>query len=420
MDPYRPSSNQSTSDVCVVCGDKAIGKHYGAVACNGCKGFFRRSVFQNLQYTCRFDKSCHIDKDHRNACRFCRFQKCLTDGMRPEAIQNERDRIGAAKYRKRLPLRPSAENTKPEDVSTPATDTSASRRLLQMLVFIEQRVANSQTINKLLRDDNDSKNTRQQTMINITEWASMLHPLPEIPFSDKMLLLRQFFPSFSLLNTVQKSVHLPYLLLPNDQILGMTPSSTSSLTAIHSRIQEELIVPLRRLGADETEFGFLKALVLLNGDVAALSEQSKDKLREARDALLKALFGFYSETCSALDASFRVSCLLLIIPSLLSIAHSIVDTPSVAELFGISEVGQKQKDESRNIARSAEKANQVLAPLITEAYFTHQTLLPQQGDVLSRCNTSPTFTVPVFINTSIPMNMHDSSTNQIPTKVFLA
>ncbi|VDK51846.1 unnamed protein product [Cylicostephanus goldi] len=331
MDPCRPSSNQSTSDVCVVCGDKAIGKHYGAVACNGCKGFFRRSVFQNLQYTCRFDKSCHIDKDHRNACRFCRFQKCLTDGMRPEGMGAAQwDRIGAAKYRKRLPLRPYAENAKPQDISTPvsysssqvdgfkgnqlvknddvivkASDTSASRRLLQMLVFIEQRVANSQTINKLLRDDNDNKNNRQQTMINITEWASMLHPLPEIPFSDKMLLLRQFFPSFSLLNTVQKSVHLPYLLLPNDQILGLTSSPTSSLTAIHSRIQEELIAPLRRLGADETEFGFLKALVLLNGDVAALSEQSKDKLRGARDALLKALFGLYSETSSALDASFR-------------------------------------------------------------------------------------------------------------------
>jgi len=39
---------------CAICGDRATGKHYGAASCDGCKGFFRRSVRKNHVYTCRF------------------------------------------------------------------------------------------------------------------------------------------------------------------------------------------------------------------------------------------------------------------------------------------------------------------------------------------------------------------------------
>lgn len=38
---------------CAICGDRATGKHYGAHSCDGCKGFFRRSVRKNHTYNCR-------------------------------------------------------------------------------------------------------------------------------------------------------------------------------------------------------------------------------------------------------------------------------------------------------------------------------------------------------------------------------
>ncbi|XP_042324231.1 nuclear receptor subfamily 2 group C member 1 isoform X4 [Sceloporus undulatus] len=83
-------------DLCVVCGDKASGRHYGAVTCEGCKGFFKRSIRKNLVYSCRGARDCVINKHHRNRCQYCRLQRCIAFGMKQDsphpfvAVQCER------------------------------------------------------------------------------------------------------------------------------------------------------------------------------------------------------------------------------------------------------------------------------------------------------------------------------------------
>ncbi|XP_060737512.1 nuclear receptor subfamily 2 group C member 2 isoform X4 [Tachysurus vachellii] len=81
---------QQPVEYCVVCGDKASGRHYGAVSCEGCKGFFKRSVRKSLTYSCRSNQDCVVNKHHRNRCQFCRLRKCLEMGMRMESVQSER------------------------------------------------------------------------------------------------------------------------------------------------------------------------------------------------------------------------------------------------------------------------------------------------------------------------------------------
>ncbi|KAI6238137.1 BMA-NHR-41, isoform d [Aphelenchoides fujianensis] len=77
-------------EFCVVCGDKASGRHYGAVSCEGCKGFFKRSIRKQIGYVCRGSKVCVVTKFHRNRCQFCRLKKCLSMGMKSESVQAER------------------------------------------------------------------------------------------------------------------------------------------------------------------------------------------------------------------------------------------------------------------------------------------------------------------------------------------
>ena len=67
--------------ICMICDDKATGLHYGIITCEGCKGFFKRTVQNKRVYTCVADGNCEINKAQRNRCQYCRFQKCLERGM---------------------------------------------------------------------------------------------------------------------------------------------------------------------------------------------------------------------------------------------------------------------------------------------------------------------------------------------------
>uniref|UniRef100_A0A7E4VBV1 Nuclear receptor domain-containing protein n=1 Tax=Panagrellus redivivus TaxID=6233 RepID=A0A7E4VBV1_PANRE len=79
----------ATNDTqCAVCKDRmAKGRHYGVPTCFGCKSFWRRSIYCNRQYTCKYEGRCIIRRDRRNICRACRLRKCREVGMVQNVIE---------------------------------------------------------------------------------------------------------------------------------------------------------------------------------------------------------------------------------------------------------------------------------------------------------------------------------------------
>ncbi|XP_064466228.1 probable nuclear hormone receptor HR38 isoform X2 [Ornithodoros turicata] len=98
-----------SSQLCAVCGDNAACQHYGVRTCEGCKGFFKRTVQKGAKYVCLANRDCPVDKRRRNRCQFCRFQKCLTVGMVKEVVRTD----SLKGRRGRLPSKPKSPQESP-------------------------------------------------------------------------------------------------------------------------------------------------------------------------------------------------------------------------------------------------------------------------------------------------------------------
>ncbi|XP_076860815.1 nuclear receptor subfamily 2 group C member 1 [Brachyhypopomus gauderio] len=179
-------STKPLVEYCVVCGDKASGRHYGAVSCEGCKGFFKRSIRKNLVYTCRGSGECVINKHHRNRCQYCRLQRCMALGMKQDSVQCERKPVEVSRE-KPANCAPSIEKiyirknlcsplaAMPTFVSDKETARSASLLDSKMLLNIQQSL--SKLDNTILipssPDQNDSCQGDLSTLANVV--TSLAH-----------------------------------------------------------------------------------------------------------------------------------------------------------------------------------------------------------------------------------------------------
>ncbi|XP_037540605.1 nuclear receptor subfamily 4 group A member 1 [Nematolebias whitei] len=118
-----PKLKSGSEGSCAVCGDHASCQHYGVRTCEGCKGFFKRTVQKNSKYVCLANKDCPVDKKRRNRCQFCRFQKCLTVGMVKEVVRTD----SLKGRRGRLPSKPKIAR----DLTTTASPVSLISSLVR-------------------------------------------------------------------------------------------------------------------------------------------------------------------------------------------------------------------------------------------------------------------------------------------------
>uniref|UniRef100_A0A914VTI7 Uncharacterized protein n=1 Tax=Plectus sambesii TaxID=2011161 RepID=A0A914VTI7_9BILA len=266
---------------CQVCGDVATGRHYGVLACNGCKGFFRRTIRGNIHYDCRATHMCKVNKRTRAVCRYCRFQKCIQAGMQITAIQGERDTnmstedVDQQSY-KGLKHSPPLIFFDPNAVlygwATGAELISdlrnAEREILQMEAgVVEQQLAQVGPVSEeKALIVNMVVGCHSQLLLG-AEWTKRLAPFRRLPINDQCALLRSFCKQHVLFNMAYRSRYdEKCLILSTGQrvVMDHTAMVGMATPVTCPRVKEEISLPLRTMNVDHDEYLLLKACVLFN------------------------------------------------------------------------------------------------------------------------------------------------------------
>uniref|UniRef100_A0A3Q0S917 Vitamin D receptor n=1 Tax=Amphilophus citrinellus TaxID=61819 RepID=A0A3Q0S917_AMPCI len=314
--------------ICGVCGDKATGFHFNAMTCEGCKGFFRRSMKRKASFTCPFNGSCTITKDNRRHCQACRLKRCIDIGMMKEFIltdeevQRKREMIMKRKEEEaaREAMRPRLNDEQAQIISSlveahhKTYDASYSDfTRFRVSLSIHTSVDNKMNFSNLLmmyQDGTSSPDSSEED----TKLSMLPHLADLVSYSiQKVIGFAKMIPGFRDLTAedqiaLLKSSAIEIIMLRSNQSFNLEDMSWSCggpdfkycisdvTKAGHTlELLEPLVkfqVGLKKLNLHEEEHVLLMAICLLSPDRPGVQdharvEQLQDRLSEALQAYIR-------------------------------------------------------------------------------------------------------------------------------------
>ncbi|KAI5744877.1 hypothetical protein M8J76_006085 [Diaphorina citri] len=296
--------------------------HYNALTCEGCKGFFRRSITKNAVYQCKYGNSCEIDMYMRRKCQECRLKKCLSVGMRPEcvvpeyqcAVKRKEKKAQKDKNKPNSTTEPSPEIVKTESNSQQSSDGASSRvsslhsgtktvspeqeELIHRLVYFQNEYEHpsEEDIKKIVGDE---PNTRDREFKHITEFTILTVQLivefaKRLPGFDKLVREDQI----SLLKACSSEVMMLRMArrydAPSDSILfanNQPYTRDSYKSADMGETVDDLLKFCRlmySMKVDNAEYALLTAIVIFSERPSLTEAWKVEKIQEIYLEALKA------------------------------------------------------------------------------------------------------------------------------------
>ncbi|CAN7993454.1 unnamed protein product [Ixodes hexagonus] len=314
---YPPNHPLSGSKhLCSICGDRASGKHYGVYSCEGCKGFFKRTVRKDLTYACREERNCIIDKRQRNRCQYCRYQKCLSCGMKREAVQEERQRT-----------KDRADN-EVESTSGGAPAEMPLERILEAELRVEPKGGSTPEPQDPVSSICQAADRQLHQLV---EWAKHIPHFVELPLEDRMVLLKAGWNELLIAAFSHRSIGVrDGIVLATGLVVQRHSAHGAGVGAIFDRVLTELVAKMREMKMDRTELGCLRAVVLFNPEAKGLRSTAQV------EALREKVYAALEEHCRQQypEQPGRFAKLLLRLPALRSIGLKCLEHLFFFKLIG--------------------------------------------------------------------------------------
>ncbi|CAI2355325.1 unnamed protein product [Caenorhabditis sp. 36 PRJEB53466] len=388
-----PQSSPSSSQdhVCLVCQDFASGYHYGVPSCVGCKTFFRRTIMKKQKYICQFEGNCPVDKTIRCACRYCRFEKCISVGMDRNALQQNRDPIGYTKRTRRpkkelkttsegssdesaTPLSVSPVQLSPPPTSPPVPVSSRFRRNILQTLAEREKCANDLRLSDFLpirslhealcsksflndtifmsrwgvpSDKHQITDLRFVTQQDyhywherdwflLTEYAKTFDVFEALDYQDKAELVRHAAITVPVLVQVWNSPDYgpDTIVFPDGCYFDRThePTRPAGLNRKKYQVLDLVLKPFRDLQLDATEFAAFKAVTFLNPD-ADISLPAQKLVNNERVRITTQLYAHMATKDDVDTAIERFARLVLMGTSMSKMACESKEAVWIADFF---------------------------------------------------------------------------------------
>lgn len=292
---------------CKVCSDHSSGKHYGIFACDGCAGFFKRSIRRSRNYVCKAksEGKCVVDKTHRNQCRACRLRKCIKVGMNKDAVQHERGPRNST-LRRQMAMFMNKDMIGGEDVkslqqemvlrSLPMRPAPMPPYILDLSVrnrsVVEQTVYPTPMMTHfpLIASPSDAQfewisETAAELLLRNTRWLKGQCLAARLTKADQLTLLENSWCDLFILSATKYFLHMNPLLCAYKLVDNVkNPSEKYSQILNEAQIFQSLLFKLAHLCIDDREYDCLQAIILYNMESNRAdggSEVNKERVQES-------------------------------------------------------------------------------------------------------------------------------------------